>query len=60
MLMTVRDAYDHVFKREHDFATFKGLSLNEANRHANRMAVKYAWEQFHYLKKAKNNVKKLH
>ena len=53
MLMTVRDAYDHVFKREHDFATFKGLSLDEANRHANRMAVKYAWEQFHYLKKAK-------
>ena len=58
--MTVRDAYDHVFKREYDFATFQGLSLDEANRYAAIMAVKYTWEQFHYLNKAKDYVKKLH
>ena len=44
--INVREAYDSVFNREHTYATFKGLSNDEANRHANKMAVKYAWSEF--------------
>ncbi len=43
---TVRDAYNDVFAREYKYATFKGLFEDQANRHAAKLAVKYAWIEF--------------
>jgi len=57
---TVRDAYDHVFKREYEFATFKGLSIDEANRFANKMAVKYTWREFHHLTAIRKYIESTH
>ncbi len=46
MYKTVREAYDHVYVVEFKFATFKGLTSDEASRRANILAVKYAWKEF--------------
>ena len=54
-MLTVRDAYNIVFEDEYTFATFKGLTVDQANRHAARMAVKYAWSEFNKRKKRKPN-----
>ena len=45
-----RMAYDAVFHREYTYATFKGLTVDQANRHANIQAVKYAWIEYNLMK----------
>ena len=57
---TVRDAYNHIFKREYDFAISWKYSIDKANRFANHMAIKYTWKEFHYLKKVQKYVKSLY
>lgn len=50
MTYSVRVAYDSVHKREKTYAQFKGLSEDQANRHATKQAVKYAWIEFNIVR----------
>lgn len=45
-MYTVEQAYKDIYKREKTYATFKGLSEDQANRHAAKQAVRYAWIEF--------------
>lgn len=55
-ILTCEEMYKDIFDREKEFAIFKGLSEDQANRHANLSAVKNTKKQ--WKKQFENKVKK--